>query len=635
MIHLLNPLALGLAALSGLIVLMYLLKLRRKREVFSSTMLWVKSVEDLTANAPFQRLRQNLLMYLQILALLLFVAALARPTLWLKRARGQARVILLDNSASMNATDGPGGRSRLEAALDKARELIRNMAAGDEAMVITLGGVAQVVQPFTEEPGTLMNALGRVAPTDAASCLRDALTMARGVIKGRRNAVMTLIGDGGGGYLAGLLTQDDPMEFVSVGLGEDNWGIVTFDLRESFEQKGEAQIFAEVANFSPRPVAALLRLVVDGQTIQAREETVEPKGRKGFVFSDLKSVARARIRLELSPPDQLAADNAVEGFVDLESRNTVLLVSNGNFFLERLLGLLPDAKVRKIAPKDFQPGMGGDLIIYDQFAPPKIGPGSHLFINAVPPVDGFSADPERLKNQTVLDWNRLHPVTRFLSLDGLAITETLRIHPPDWMLPLVESAQAPLALVGERQTVRLGVISFDLYASDWPLQVSFPVFLTNLVRWLAGASRGDLSGIHHTGDTIAIPATGPVTITGPDGQAWTRQPDNSHTAYFNETYRVGVYSATGAAVSPQSPDGGSPALAGESQTPVGERLFAVNLLSEAESDITPRQEIVSGEKKVTASIVTRENREVWDWLALVALAVLMIEWHLYCRRAWL
>ena len=84
----LAPLALLSGLLGGLIVLMYLLKLKRKPEEFSSTLLWMKSMEDLTANAPFQKLRQNLLMYLQIALLILIALSLARPTMWLSRRSG-------------------------------------------------------------------------------------------------------------------------------------------------------------------------------------------------------------------------------------------------------------------------------------------------------------------------------------------------------------------------------------------------------------------------------------------------------------------------------------------------------------------------------------------------------------------
>jgi hypothetical protein len=66
----LAPAAFLLAALLPIIVLFYLLRLRRTEQVVSSVYLWRKMVRDVEANAPWQRLRRNLLLLLQLLFLI-------------------------------------------------------------------------------------------------------------------------------------------------------------------------------------------------------------------------------------------------------------------------------------------------------------------------------------------------------------------------------------------------------------------------------------------------------------------------------------------------------------------------------------------------------------------------------------
>src|SRR5829696_2203724 len=106
------------AALAGAIVIpslliLYFLKLRRREMAVSSTLLWKKAIQDLQVNAPFQKLRRNLLLLLQLLLLLLLLLALSRPVTHFTPGAGKTSVILIDRSASM-ATKDVNGKSRLD-----------------------------------------------------------------------------------------------------------------------------------------------------------------------------------------------------------------------------------------------------------------------------------------------------------------------------------------------------------------------------------------------------------------------------------------------------------------------------------------------------------------------------------------
>src|SRR4029079_14755707 len=116
--RLLSSTALWWLLLGAIIVFFYLLKLKRKRAIVPSVLLWRRALEEVEANAPFKRLRRSLLLLLQLLVLIALVFALARPLVITRALASGSTVIIIDSTASMGARDEDGG-SRL----DKAKSL--------------------------------------------------------------------------------------------------------------------------------------------------------------------------------------------------------------------------------------------------------------------------------------------------------------------------------------------------------------------------------------------------------------------------------------------------------------------------------------------------------------------------------
>src|SRR6185503_13704113 len=100
----LTPLAFALAALIPIIVALYFLKLRRTEQRVSSTYLWRTLVRDTAANAPWQKLKSNLLLLLQLLFLIVLIVALAGPFMWGNSVASSHLILVVDTSASMRAT---------------------------------------------------------------------------------------------------------------------------------------------------------------------------------------------------------------------------------------------------------------------------------------------------------------------------------------------------------------------------------------------------------------------------------------------------------------------------------------------------------------------------------------------------
>src|SRR5437899_2978256 len=101
----LAPIAFWFAAAIPAVILFYLLKRKRQVRLVSSTLLWQKFLAETQASAPFQRLRHNWLLILQLLMLALAIFALARPYFLVISKSCRMRVVILDDSSSMQRSD--------------------------------------------------------------------------------------------------------------------------------------------------------------------------------------------------------------------------------------------------------------------------------------------------------------------------------------------------------------------------------------------------------------------------------------------------------------------------------------------------------------------------------------------------
>ena len=148
---------LTLLSIPPLIVLLYFLKLKRQPLEVPSTYLWHRTLEDLHVNSLWQKLRKNLLLFLQLLLLLLAILTCLRPSWEGSKLSEDRYIFLIDSSASMAATDVEP--TRLEAAKQELIELIdQELKAGSVAMVISFSDCAIVEQSFTDNRRLLRKA---------------------------------------------------------------------------------------------------------------------------------------------------------------------------------------------------------------------------------------------------------------------------------------------------------------------------------------------------------------------------------------------------------------------------------------------------------------------------------------------
>ncbi len=619
----LAPWSLLFAATLPVVVVFYLLKRKRVVRVVPSTILWQRFLAETQASAPFQRLRNNWLLLLQLLLLALAILALARPYFSGQAGQAGLQVVILDASASMQATDE--SPSRFERGRGIARELVDALRTGFRAdnqqmLIMVAGATAEVKQSATSEKAALRRAVDSARVTDSGTHLADALRVAETLTRDRSDAEIHLISDGAGVDLKEFESKDLRLTFHRVGKRGENAGIVSLDVKANPEDPAKKVIYTSVQNFSLTPVESTVELRFDDQLVEAKPVSVGPTNTTPLVFV----AAQPRdgvFSVRLLANDDLAADNEAR-MVSLMPRPIhVNAVTRGNRFLEKALAAAgPNVEVE--VTKDYtDPGAHFDLVVLDDVIP-TVWPTGNVLAFHLANTNWFGGPVGNLEGPPIVDWRNTHPLLRFVGFDDVVIAESLSVKTPPWAVALVDSPQAPLILAGELGRQRIVWVAFDPLKSKWPLKVSFPIFIANAVDWLNPATAKAEQFAIHAGDAFRLPLGDWLGAVAPGSSAEVTPPDGKKVLLpFDARSRELVFGATG--------------RQGVYRLAVGtnQLAFAANLLDPAESNLKPREELDFGRRgTIAASVLKRANLESWRWFALASLGVMLGEWWWFHRR---
>lgn len=670
----LTPVLAGVAAAIAIpsLLILYFLKLRRREVEISTTLLWKKAIEDLRANAPFQRLRNNILLWLQLLALIAALLAIAQPELRSDLAAGQRFVILIDRSASMGAADGSGSNeSRLDQAKREARAFVENLRepglirslgalggrpASDEAMVIAFDTGAQVVQPFTTNKRTLIAAIDAIGQTDAPTSLDEALRLAGAYSQpGTRTddapvaggAPIHLWTDGRIADAEQLrASAEAPITFHAIGTSDArNVAITSVGAERQFDAPANVDIFVGLQGTPTSPLDVDVELSIDGVVAAVKGITLPsmPDGGEpidtGVVF-ELEQEAGALLRVRVIPPagasdeDLLAADNAAYLFLPPAKRASVLLVTSGSLYLQYALEGLNLARLDLMTPAQFRRAESlaqYDAVILDGEQSvanlDSLPAGRYLALGAAPPIEGVAIEGEPAPS-IVLDYQRDHPVLRSAGLDRLTVAKARTLNLSGTARSLARGERGPLIAEVATEAAQAIVVAFDPGQSDWPFDVGFVIFLAEAIQSLARSDSGALPGVApgEAARATLPPGASNVSLLQPDGDALPLQSNADGLTLFGPLWRVGLYALRWEGEASAS----DLTVSGRAQRPI-----PVNLLDPFESDVRAPDSLDFATRSIAASASAGDadrRRSLWPWLILGCLAVLMLEWWIYSRK---
>jgi hypothetical protein len=592
----LQPWAAWFLAGLPLIVLLYLLKVRRRPATVSTLIFWQRVLEEHRRRALFQKLRHLFSLLLHLLIFALIVAALAKPTFDRLVQNGASTVIILDTRARMQANE-PDGETRFSKAVRLARQTIRDASASRHFAILTLGAQPSVVTSFTGNERTLDETLQRVAVTDAGGESTAAVQLARELLTARP------------GQQRIIAISDAPIadgvENRSVGTPRENVAITRFATRPLPASPQTSEILIELHNFGAQPVNTNLELRYDDNLLDVKPVSLTAGEKITQVFPSVprpRLSARGWLTAQIDVLDALALDNIARAVLPPPRPVRVLLVTKGNVFLEKALGADPSVSFELVSPDAWSDPIASkfDVIVHDDHLPANWQAHHSLFIKHTP----FDKAGAEIEQPSVTDLDAEHPALRLIDLRNTTI---LRSHPLEvptsqegwsYTAPL-RSFDNPLLIVGEqRGGHRVAALGLDLTATDLPLRIAFPLLITNTIHWLADA-RENAGRSLRAGEVLALSESEQIVEPPAKG--------------FFQPLRNGFY---------------------ESQRDTQREWIAVNTFDDRESDLQHARTVTDapGTAAMPPILSSFASWPIWRWLALGALALFTAEWSLFHRR---
>ncbi len=575
------------------IVVLYVLRTRLRKQPVSTLLFWDQLFDEKRQRSLWQRLRHLLSLLLQLAFLALLVGAIVDPLWRGQRQQTKQVVIVLDNSASMAATE-LGGVSRFEQAKAKALQSINSLRDGDEVALVTAGSNVRVVVGMTDFVPAIREAINQLAVTDGPTKVAEAIATAKRLTRSPDRRLIVVFSD-----LcfdsANEFTADKDIQLIGIGGPLENIGIVSLAVRRSLVDPIGYATFVEVLNAGQSETKCRLSFELAGELVDVIPLTLAAGQRwqKTIVGA---SASGGVLTAALDVNDALATDNLARAVLPSRPRIPVTLVTQTpSLYLVSVLRAIPqvDLTVTTTPPSE---SPAGGFIVLNHIAAPSLPSGAVLVIDPQSDCDLWKLGSE-IEDPIVAKQDSSSPLLPHVQLVNVALpgARSLELDESASRL-LVDASGASLLATVVRDQDRVVVLAADLDASDLPLRIAFPVLMTNAVNWFLQRT-GEIQRALRTGEVVTIATTTSAAQSEADLAP-------------QATQTVGPFDMVGL----------MPVYA--------EMTVAVNLCDAAETDLTPQLKNTEADVKFSGA----GSRLPWFYLACLGLVFVVGEWFLYQRR---
>ncbi|GFI62367.1 hypothetical protein IMSAG049_01549 [Clostridiales bacterium] len=581
----------GLMALVGVPIIIILHMLKRKQKIvhIPSVFLWERASDTSVQSKPWQKLRKSLPLILQLITATALGLAAARPYI---SVFGTAYnyVIVLDASASMSAEDM--GEPRLDHAKKRAEKLVGSSSALSKITVIAANDKPYVAYG----PGTDKTAA--IAAINNISQNYGGIDM---------DTLEGILASEAAKTEAGIYVfTDNEKDFENIDASLIFSGKDTSNCAITLASASEGSVLVNVKNYGTEEVEKTVTVFDKNMAIAVSDVTIPAGAQRSIVFEDVYD-GSAEITLTLSPEDILKADDIYYLAVNNSENAKVLLVSDGNTFIENAIRLTTGTEIYKMSVENMESTelSGYDLYIFDGSIPSVIPTDGSIFL-LNPPVGN-----EFVETSGTKQLNCYTEGSSDLTSNGTVrfiISEAKEVQRPSWAVTECSADGAPLIMRGENNGQKICIFTFDIHNSDLPLLKDFPIMIYNLTDWFL-PNRAGMSVAANCGGILNIQSSASadrILVTNPDGEERTVAPPFP-AADYADTNIAGFYTIT-----TEELDG-----------TVSESVIPVNAMTEGESELSA---LFGQDKEGKAGTALKGGANLMEILLIIAALSLLAEW---------
>ncbi|OPJ63071.1 vWA domain-containing protein [Clostridium oryzae] len=588
--------ALWFLLLVPLLVLLYILKQRFQEKEVSSLYLWRQAVKDAEASTPFQKLRKNMLFFIQLLILLFLILALCQPFIPYSNNSYQNIIIVIDTSGSMSAS--MDNSTRIEEAKKRAEDMVRNLAGNSKVTLITAGKNTKVLINNSQSRQQILDTIKAIRCENSKGNINTSYSLVNSIAYQLKEYKVIYFSD------RNVDLKDLNAQAINIGLNVSN---VSLDYISYSMDNDKLDVMVRVKNHNSREVNQEICIYGEHKAIGLKDVKLRANQLKTVYFSKLPGGSKY-IYAQLEKADGLEQDNRIYTVIRQSDTPKILLNTSGNMFIEKAINSIKNVDLYKTANSGAVKGKY-DLYIFDNQFPRKLPEeGNIIIVNPSKSVGLFNVSTEYKGGNAIISSNRL---TRYMDKTDIAVSKFKAVKTPYWANTLFKIHGEEAGFEGEYKGKKIMVLGFDFHNTNMPLTTNFPIFINNVINDMVKVE-SEGAKQYSCGDDIKLyPKSDAEHITVVDPGNKTHR---INVKYAEENYRStnkpGIYkiiqSASGKNIS---------------------RLAAVNFpTSESSLAVGQSKDNIEKVQKVNGVGLNLRN-----YLIYAVLLLIMVEWFVYKR----